>query len=87
MYGKMFRGLSLKARKRLSILVLVIGMPAYVVVAVSVVNMFDLTDNFLLQLLVYVGLGIVWILPFRELFRGIARPDEDSGDDTQGGER
>ncbi|WP_371832318.1 DUF2842 domain-containing protein [Rhodalgimonas zhirmunskyi] len=69
--------MSLKARKRLSIIVLLIGMPAYVVVAVTVVNMFDLTQHFLLQLLVYVGLGIVWILPFRELFRGIGQPGPD----------
>ncbi len=72
----MFRNLPLKTRKRLSILVLLIGMPAYVVVAVSVVNMLD-RPPILVELLVYVGLGIVWILPFRELFRGIGQPDPE----------
>ncbi|NBR88643.1 MAG: DUF2842 domain-containing protein, partial [Rhodobacteraceae bacterium] len=33
--------LSYKARKRLALLILVVGMPAYVVVAVSVVNMLE----------------------------------------------
>lgn len=74
----MFKNLPLKTRKKLSILVLLIGMPAYVVVAVSVVNMLE-RPPILLELLIYVGLGIVWILPFRELFRGIGKPDQDDG--------
>lgn len=68
--------LSYKARRRLSLVILLIGLPAYVVVAVSVVNMLD-RPPFWLELLVYVGLGFVWILPFRSIFRGIGQHDPD----------
>ena len=63
--------LSQKARKRLAILVLLVGLPVYIVVAVNVVELFD-RPHPALELLVYVVLGIVWALPFRWLFRGVA---------------
>lgn len=68
--------LSYKARKRLALLILVVGMPAYVVVAVSVVNMLERPPIWV-ELLVYIGLGFLWALPFRRIFRGIGQPDPD----------
>jgi hypothetical protein len=68
--------LSYKARKRLALLILVVGMPAYVVVAVSVVNMLERPPIWV-ELLVYVGLGFLWAVPFRRIFRGIGQPDPD----------
>ncbi len=68
--------LSYKARKRLALLILVVGMPAYVVVAVSVVNMLERPPIWA-ELLVYIGLGFLWALPFRRIFRGIGQPDPD----------
>lgn len=69
--------LSYRARKRLSILALVVGMPLYVVAAVTVVGWFDRPPIWL-ELLVYVGLGFLWILPLRRLFLGVAQPDPDA---------
>jgi hypothetical protein len=63
-------------RRRLAILALVLGLPAYVIVAVSLVGLFD-RPGIWVELLVYVGLGILWILPLRRLFLGIARPDPE----------
>lgn len=68
--------LGYKARRRWALLILLIGMPAYVVVAVSIVNMLG-RPPFWAELAVYVGLGIVWILPFRAIFRGIGQHDPD----------
>ena len=68
--------LSYKARKRLALLILVVGMPAYVVVAVSVVNMLERPPIWA-ELLVYIGLGFLWALPFRRIFRGIGQPDPE----------
>ena len=68
--------LNYKARKRLALLILVIGLPLYVVVAVSLVNWLERPPIWL-EFLVYVGLGFLWALPFRRIFRGIGQPDPD----------
>ncbi|MEP2533980.1 DUF2842 domain-containing protein [Shimia sp.] len=68
--------LSYKARKRVAILVLVVGLPVYVVVAVNLVALFD-RPSILVELAIYVGLGIVWILPFKSVFKGIGQADPD----------
>lgn len=68
--------LDLKTKKRLSLLILVLGLPAYIVVAVSLVNWMDARWGRLpiwAELLVYVGLGILWILPLKRIFTGIGR--------------
>jgi Protein of unknown function (DUF2842) len=72
--------LSWRARRRWALVVLLIGMPLYVVVATTLVGRMD-RPGILTELLIYVGLGIVWALPFRALFRGVARPDPDAPDD------
>lgn len=68
--------MNLKARKRWSLVILLIGLPLYIVVAVTLVNWMDRAFGrlpFLLELAVYIGLGIVWILPFRRIFTGIGK--------------
>lgn len=68
--------MDLKTRKRLSLLVLLLGLPGYIIVAVTLVNWMDRTwgrQPIYIELLVYIGLGIVWILPFKRLFRGIGK--------------
>ena len=69
--------LSYKARRRWSLVILLIGMPAYIVAAITVVNWFD-RPPFWLELVIYVALGIVWALPFRAVFRGIGKPDPET---------
>ena len=70
--------LSYKARRRWSLAILLVGLPAYVTSAVTVVNMFD-RPGALAELGIYVGLGVLWALPFRAVFRGIGKadPEED----------
>lgn len=72
--------LSWKARRRWSLLILLVGMPVYIVVAVTIVNALD-RPHFLVELLVYVALGIAWILPFRSVFRGVGKADPDAASD------
>ncbi|MDP0927543.1 MULTISPECIES: DUF2842 domain-containing protein [Paracoccus] len=70
--------MDLKTRKRLSILVLVLGLPAYIIVAVTLTNWMDATwgrQPIWIELLVYVLLGIIWIMPFKRLFTGIGRDE------------
>ena len=62
--------MELKTRKRLSILILVIGMPAYVVAAVSLMNWLDGRfgrQPIWIELLIYVALGVLWALPFKRV--------------------
>ena len=75
--------LSYKARKRWSLVILLIGMPAYVVAAVTVVNMFE-RPAIWLEFLIYVALGVVWILPFKFIFKGVGQPDPDAAQDQTG---
>ena len=75
--------LSYKARKRWSLVILLIGMPAYIVAAVTVVNLFD-RPAIWLEFLIYVGLGVVWVLPFRFIFKGVGQPDPDAPEDREG---
>jgi hypothetical protein len=69
--------LAYKTRRRLSLVVLLAGMPLYVVVAVTLVGLFD-RPPFLLEIAIYVGLGILWVLPFRAVFRGVGQSDPDA---------
>lgn len=78
--------MTFKARKRLAILVLLVGLPLYVIAAVSVVGLFE-RPPILVELLVYVGLGFLWILPLRRLFLGVARPDPDAAPEEDGAEQ
>jgi len=73
--------LSYKARRRWSLVILLIGLPVYIVAAVSVVSMLD-RPPFAVEVAVYVVLGFLWMLPFRFVFRGIGQADPDTGDDT-----
>jgi hypothetical protein len=68
--------MSWRWRRRLAILALVLGLPAYIIVAVNVVALFD-RPGILVELLVYVALGVAWALPMRRLFLGVSRPDPD----------
>lgn len=74
--------LSYKARRRWALVVLVVGMPVYVVAAVNLIDLVD-RPSILVELTIYVGLGVLWILPFRRLFRGIGQPDPDAGPDNR----
>ncbi|ARE39361.1 Glutamate synthase [NADPH] large chain [Rhodovulum sp. P5] len=69
--------LSYKARRRWSLVILLIGLPLYIVVAITVVNLFP-RPPFLVELLIYMVLGIVWALPFKFVFQGIGQPDPDA---------
>ncbi|MCU0855622.1 MAG: DUF2842 domain-containing protein [Rhodobacteraceae bacterium] len=66
-----------KTRKRLAILILLVGLPLYIVVAVNVVEMFG-RPGFLAELAIWVALGIVWALPLKAVFKGIGQADPDS---------
>ena len=68
--------LSYKARRRLTLLILLVGLPLYIVVAVNVIALFD-RPSILVEVLVYVSLGVLWAFPFKYVFRGVGQADPD----------
>ena len=68
--------LSYKARRRLSLLILLVGLPLYIVVAVNVIALFD-RPSILVEVIVYVSLGVLWAFPFKYVFRGVGQADPD----------
>ncbi|MEM9211168.1 MAG: DUF2842 domain-containing protein [Pseudomonadota bacterium] len=74
--------LSYPARRRWALIILLVGLPVYVVAAVTIMNMLD-RPPFLIELLVYVGLGVLWALPFKAVFSGVGQADPDAPNDDQ----
>lgn len=66
--------LSHKAKKRWSLFILLVGLPVYVVAAVTILNLLD-RPSIWVELGVYVALGVVWALPFKAVFRGVGQED------------
>lgn len=69
--------LSYKARRRVALLVLVVGLPVYILVA-SVLATTIAPQSMLGTFALYVVLGLAWILPFKSLFKGIGQADPDA---------
>ena len=74
--------LSYKARKRLSLAILVLGVPAYVVICVSLMNWLypDPLNrpSLWVELGIYVGMGVLWAFPLKSVFKGIGQADPNA---------
>lgn len=69
-----------KAKKRWALFILLVGLPLYVVAAVTIINWLDRPPLWV-EFAVYVGLGVIWALPFKAVFRGVGQADpNDAGD-------
>jgi hypothetical protein len=67
-----------KTRKRLALLILLVGLPLYVVVVVTVLNWTGRTWGRLplwAEVPLYAALAFGWALPFRGIFRGVGQAD------------
>ena len=69
--------LSYKARRRWALIILLIGLPLYIVVAVNIVGLFE-RPSILLELVIYLGLGVIWAIPFKFIFKGIGQADPNA---------
>ena len=70
--------LSYKSRRRWSLFILVVGLPIYIIIAVNLVAFLPNLPK-VLEFLMYVFLGIVWVFPLKLVFQGIGQPDPDDG--------
>jgi hypothetical protein len=76
--------LSYKARRRWSLVILLVGLPLYITIAVNVVEMFERPPIWL-ELLIFVALGFLWMMPFKFVFRGIGQADPEAPQDSDKG--
>ncbi len=68
--------LSYKARRRWSLVILLIGLPVYIAASISILSLFE-RPSILLELFIYIALGILWALPFKYVLRGVGQNDPD----------
>jgi hypothetical protein len=68
--------MTFKARKRLALFVLVVGLPVYIVVAVTIMSQAS-RFPIAIELFLYVLLGIGWAFPLKWIFKGIGQEDPD----------
>jgi len=77
-------GLSYKARRRWSLVVLLVFMPLYIVIAAAIMSragtwFIDMgAIGGILQFIIYVVLGVAWIFPFKSVFMGVGQADPDA---------
>jgi hypothetical protein len=69
--------LSYKARRRWSLVILLIGLPIYVVAAISLIAWLPDLSGWV-TLLVYVVVGFAWMVPLKFVFLGIGQADPDA---------
>ncbi len=69
--------LSYKARRRWSLVILLIGLPIYVVAAISLIAWLPDLPGWA-TLLVYVVVGFAWMVPLKFVFIGIGQADPDA---------
>jgi hypothetical protein len=78
--------LGYKARKRWSLVLLLVALPAWIVAAVTLADWLRARYEglpMLVELIVFVLLGVVWVLPLKRVFLGVGQPDPDEGPDRR----
>ena len=68
--------MSYKLKRRLSLFILVIGLPVYIILIVNLISSFD-RPNFVVELLIYLLSGVVWAFPLKSVFRGVGQAEEE----------
>ena len=66
-----------KTRRRLSLLVLLLGLPAYIAVAWWIMSLFERPPVWL-EFGIYIILGILWALPLKAVFKGVGQAEPDA---------
>ena len=68
--------LSYKTRRLLSLIILLLGLPLYIVLAVTLIDLLG-SQNLFFELLIYCVLGLAWIFPLKSIFKGIGQENND----------
>ena len=68
-----------KNRRRISLILLLVGLPVYVILAINILAFFE-RPSILLEVIIYLSLGIIWALPFKFIFKGIGQADPEKSE-------
>ena len=68
--------MSYKLKRRLSLLILIVGLPVYIILVINLISTFD-RPNFVVELLIYLLSGVVWAFPLKSVFRGVGQAEEE----------
>ncbi len=66
--------LTYKKRRIFALIILLVGLPLYVVCAVTILNWLGRTSIYI-ELIIYVALGVLWALPLKFIFIGIGQKE------------
>ena len=69
--------MSYKLKRRLSLLILLVGLPVYIILIINLISSFD-RPNFVVELLIYLLSGVVWAFPLKSIFRGVGQAEEET---------
>jgi hypothetical protein len=70
--------MSYKSRRAWALVVLLVGMPAYIIIALNIIVRLDRLPIWA-EVPVYILLGTIWIVPFKRLFLGVGQPETQEG--------
>jgi len=68
-----------KNRRRISLFLLLVGLPVYVILAINILAFFE-RPSILFEVIIYLSLGIIWALPFKFIFKGIGQADPEKSE-------
>lgn len=71
-----------RTKRILSLVLLLVGLPLYIVLAVTIVGRID-RPHILLEVAIYLILGFLWALPFKAVFKGVGRADPGNPPDQE----
>lgn len=69
-----------KQKRKWSLIILLVGLPVYIIVATTIVSLFE-RPSVLLEMGIYLGLGLLWAIPFKSVFMGVGQADPDAPED------
>jgi hypothetical protein len=69
--------MSYKTRRRLSLIILFFGLPAYVALAWWIMSLFE-RPSLWIELAIYLVLGVLWAIPLKAVFKGVGQADPDA---------
>ena len=73
--------LSHNAKRRWSLFILIFGVPIYIVMAVTLIDLLrDMMGrpSILVELGVFVVLGVLWAFPLKAIFKGVGQADPNA---------
>ena len=75
--------MSYKARRRWTLFVLLVGMPLYIIVAWAILSRLALWQlPVIVEFVIYVAAGVLWIFPIKPIFQGVGKVDPDADENS-----